>query len=164
VKAREPLTVRDLAGLARLAAETTDRPRLLAAADALVQRAIGHKLFTVMRVHEAAHEVERLHSSNVRAYPVGGRKRKQDTPWSRTVLVEGRVFVARTPAEIREAFADHALIESLGIGAIMNVPIVVAGRSVGVMNVSRDAHWFTPEDADTGRVIAALLAPALIAG
>jgi hypothetical protein len=31
------------------------------------------------------------------------------------------------------------------------------------MNVSHDADWFTPEDAETGRVIAALLIPALLA-
>jgi GAF domain-containing protein len=79
------------------------------------------------------------------------------------VLAEGRVFVARTPEELRQAFADHELIESLGIGSIMNVPIAFAGRRVGVMNVSHDANWFTPEDVEKGRVIAALLSPALVA-
>jgi hypothetical protein len=158
-----PLTAADLARLAGLAGEAADRRLVLGEADRLVQRGIGHKLFTVMRVHESTQEVERLYSSNPEAYPVGGRKRKQDTPWSRTVLGERRVFVARTPAEVREAFADHALIESLGIGSIMNVPIIVGGRSIGVMNVSHDAHWFTAEDADLGQVIAALLAPSVLA-
>jgi GAF domain-containing protein len=162
VSARAPLAVADLARLAAIAAEAPDRRRLFSEADALVQQAIGHKLFTITRVHESAHEVERLYSSNPAAYPVGGRKRKPDTAWSRTVLVERHVFVARTPEEVREAFADHALIESLGIGSIMNVPITFAGRPVGVMNVSHDANWFTPQDADTGRVIAAFLAPALL--
>src|SRR5262245_31103079 len=50
---REPLTVRDLAGLAAIAAEQGDPRALFAAADALAKRTIGHKLFTVMRVHEA---------------------------------------------------------------------------------------------------------------
>jgi GAF domain-containing protein len=160
---REPLTVRDLAELAAIVADRAEAPALFAAADALVQRAIGHKLFTVMRVHEAVQEVERLYSSDPRAYPVGGRKKKADTPWGRVVLTEGRVFVARTPDEVRRAFADHELIFSLGIGSIMNVPIGVAGRRLGTMNVSHDADWFTPEDAEKGRVIAALLAPALLA-
>jgi GAF domain-containing protein len=163
VSAREPLTVRDLAYLAGIAAEAADPHALFAAADALVKRTIGHKLFTIMRVHETAHEVERLYSTNAKAYPVGGRKQKQDTPWSRVVLTEGRVFVARTPEELRQAFADYELIGSLGIGSIMNVPIAFAGRRVGVMNVSHDANWFTPEDVEKGRVIAALLSPALVA-
>jgi GAF domain-containing protein len=160
---REPLTVRDLAELAAIVADRAEAPALFAAADALVRRTIGHKLFTVMRVHEAAQEVERLYSSDPRAYPVGGRKKKADTPWGRVVLTEGRVFVAATPEEVRRAFADHELISSLGIGSIMNVPISVAGRRLGTMNVSHDADWFTPEDAEKGRVIAAVLAPALLA-
>jgi GAF domain-containing protein len=160
---RRPLTVQDVAWLASIAAGAGPQA-LFAAADQLVQRTIGHKLFTVMRVHEAAQEVERLYSSNVEAYPVGGRKSKRDTPWSRVVLTEGRVFVARTPAEVRDAFTDHELIASLGIGSIMNVPIGLAGRRLGTMNVSHQAGWFTPGDAETGRVVAALLAPAVLAG
>jgi hypothetical protein len=160
---RRPLTVQDVAWLASIAAETGPQG-LFAAADQLVQRTIGHKLFTVMRVHEAAQEVERLYSSNVEAYPVGGRKSKRDAPWSRVVLTEGRVFVARTPAEVRDAFADHELIASLGIGSIMNVPIGLAGRRLGTMNVCHQAGWFTPGDAETGRVVAALLTPAVLAG
>jgi GAF domain-containing protein len=161
---RRPLTVRDLARLAAIAAEQAEPQALFAAADDLVQRTIGHKLFTVMRVREAAQEVERLYSSNADAYPVGGRKSKRDTPWSRAVLLEGRVFLARTPEEVRHAFADHELLASLGIGSVMNVPIGFAGRRLGTMNVSHQAGWFLPGDAETGRVVAALLAPALRAG
>ena len=161
---RSPLTVYDLADLAAIAAEKADSHALFAAADALVQRTIGHKLFTIMRVHEATQEVERLYSSNPEAYPIGGRKTKRDTHWSRVVLTEGRVFVARTPEEIAEAFADHALIGSLGIGSVMNVPIGFAGRLWGTMNVSNDANWFTPEDAANGRIISGLLAPVFLAG
>jgi GAF domain-containing protein len=62
---------------------------------------------------------------------------------------------------VRQAFSDHELILSLGIGSIMNVPIASAGRRVGVMNVSHGAGWFTAEDAETARAIAALLGPAL---
>jgi hypothetical protein len=157
------LTVGDLARLAELAGTAADPRELLAAADALVQRTIGHTLFTVMRVHAASQEVERVYTTNAEAYPVGGRKPKRDTPWSRTVLTEGRVFVARTPQEVREVFSDHALILSLGIGSIMNAPIAAGGRPVGVMNVSHDAGWFTAADADRARAIAALLAPAVVA-
>ena len=161
---RSPVTVPDLARLVALVAEAAAPHVAFAEADALIARTIGHKLFTIMRVHEAAREVERLYSSNAAAYPVGGRKKREDTSWGRVVLSEGQVFVARTPEEIRHAFADHQLIASLGIGSIMNVPIGFAGRRVGTMNVAHDAGWFTAEDVETGRVVAALLTPALLAG
>jgi GAF domain-containing protein len=163
VAARDPLTVADLARLAVVAAAATD-PRIpFAAAERLVRRTIGHRLFTVTRVHEPAREVERVYTTNPAAYPVGGRKQKRDTAWARVVLSEGRVFLAGTPAEVREAFPDHERLASLGIGAILNVPIAAAGRPLGVMNVSHEAGWFTPEDVDRGRVIAALLTPAFLA-
>jgi hypothetical protein len=160
---REKLTANDLAAVAALAARPHAPAELYAAVDALVMRTIGHKLFTLMRVHEAEQEVERLYSSNTAAYPVGGRKQKKDTPWGRIVLDRGEVFIAHTPEEIRAAFDDHALIFSLGVGTIMNVPIGHNGRRLGTMNVSHDAHWFRPEDAETGRAIAALLVPELLA-
>jgi GAF domain-containing protein len=161
--ARRPLTLSDLAALAERFAVEPQPALLYAAIDALVQQVIGHRLFTLMRVHDATDEVERIYSSNTTAYPVGGRKVKRGTPWSRAVLERGEVYVARNPAEVREAFADHALIESLGIGSIMNVPIAWAGRRLGTMNISHGAGWFTPEDERAARLIATFVVPSLVA-
>jgi GAF domain-containing protein len=157
------LNLADLAALADLSASAHETGELYAAVDALVQIVIGHRLFTILRVHEAGMEVERVYSSNTAAYPVGGRKKKQGTPWSRIVLDRGDVFVARTPEEVRGAFDDHALIFSLGIGSIMNVPIGYRGRRLGTMNISHEAGWFRDPDATAGRLIASALVPALLA-
>lgn len=159
---RQPLTVRDLAELAKTACDSKDPQALFAQADKLVARTIGHTLFTILRNHEALEEVERLYTNNPTAYPVGGRKKKKDTHWGRKVLQHGEIFIARNPAELKEAFADHELIVSLGIGSIMNVPIGYGGRRLGTMNVSYKTDWFTPEDQERGRVIAGILAPALL--
>lgn len=156
------LAVADLSALAALSAAAHEPRKLHAAIDALVQAVIGHRLFTVLRVDAAGTEVERVYSSNTVAYPVGGRKRKQGTPWSRVVLERGEVFVARTPDEVRDTFDDHALIFSLGIGSIMNVPIGFRGRVLGTMNISHDADWFRDEHAAAGRLIASVLVPALL--
>ena len=160
---RRPLTLADLAALAELFSADHEPARLYAAVDALVQEVIGHRLFTLMRVHEAASEVERIYSSNPAAYPVGGRKQKGGTPWSAAVLDRGEVFIARTPEEVRGAFSDHALIASLGIGSIMNIPLAYRGRRLGTMNVSHEAGWFTGQDAAAGRLIAPFLVPSLLA-
>lgn len=164
MRGKRSLSLPDLAALAeRFAVEP--RPALLyATVDALVQEVIGHRLFTLMRVHEATDEVERIYSSNTSAYPVGGRKVKRGTPWSRAVLDRGEVFVARDADAVRDAFADHELIFSLGIGSIMNVPIAWAGRRLGTMNVSHEAGWFTEDDERAGRLIAPFLVPSLLSG
>lgn len=157
------MTLDDVVTLAALSASAHEPQALYAAVDALVQEVIGHRLFTIMRVHEAAMEVERVYSSNAEAYPVGGRKSKRVTPWSRAVLERGEVFVARTPDEVREAFDDYALIASLGVGSIMNVPISYRGHRLGTMNVSHEAGWFRDQDVAAGMLIAALLVPPLLA-
>ncbi len=158
----QPLTLRDLTAIADLCADRHEPSQLYAAVDALVQRAIGHKLFTIMRFHEATMEVERVYSSDTRAYPVGGRKPKRGTRWGQVVLDRGEVFIARDADEVRRTFDDHALIFSLGVGSIMNVPIGFCGRRLGTLNISNEAHWFRQEDAEAGRLIAALLVPVFL--
>ena len=158
---RHPLTLQDLVEIATLFADRHEPGELYAAVDALVQRSIGHKLFTLMRFHEATMEVERVYSSNSTAYPVGGRKPKRGTEWGQAVLDRGEVFIARDADEVRRTFDDYPLIFSLGVGSIMNVPIGFRGKRLGTMNISNDPHWFRPEDAEAGRLIAAFLVPAL---
>ncbi len=153
----------DLASLAERLAAEHEPDVLYAAIDALVQEVIGHRLFTMMRVHEDSSEVERIYSSNTAAYPVGGRKQKRGTPWSRAVLDRGEIFVARTPEEVRDAFSDYELIFSLGIGSIMNVPLAHRGRRLGTMNISHEAGWFTEQDASAALLIAPFAVPSLLA-
>ena len=131
--------------------------------DALARRTIGHRLFTIMRLHAASQEVERLYSSLPDSYPVTGRKPKQGTPWGEQVLDRGEIFVANSPDEVERAFADHALIFSLGIGAIMNVPVRYRGRSLGTMNICAEAGRFTDADHAPGKLLAGLLVPPLLA-
>ena len=68
----------------------------------------------------------------------------------RTVLNEGKPFIARNEDELRAGFPDHELIFSLGIGSIMNIPVMFEGKCLGTMNVSGDAAQYGGEDAPTG--------------
>jgi len=99
-----------------------------------------------MRLHAANQEVERLYSSLPGAYPVSSRKPKQSTPWGVQVLDRGEIFIANSPDEVPAAFADYKLIFSLGIGAIMNVPVRFRGRSLGTMSICSEPGWFTEAD------------------
>jgi hypothetical protein len=160
---RTALTLADIASIAELAAGHHEPAAVFHAVDALAQKAVGHRLFTIMRLHVVTQEVERLYSSLPDSYPVSGRKPKLGTPWGEQVLDRGEIFVANSPAEVEHAFADHALIFSLGIGAIMNVPIRWSGCSLGTMNICHEAGWFSPADHAPGRLIASLLVPPLLA-
>ena len=86
------LTADDIEALAAGAAKSP--ATLFAAIHQVAQRRLDAGLVTAMRHDEAASTVERLYSSNEQAYPVGGRKSKQENDWSRHVLVECRVLVS----------------------------------------------------------------------
>lgn len=159
---RRALTLADIEAVATIAASAVELGAVFRAVEGLARQAIGFRLFTIMRLHAESQEVERLYSSLPEAYPVSGRKPKQGTPWGAQVLDRGEVFVANAPDAVRAAFADYELIFSLGIGAIMNVPVRFRGRSLGTMNICSAAGWFSEADHTPGRLLASLLVPPLL--
>ena len=108
------------------------------------QGCFGWKLFTSMR-YLASGEVERVHTSDAVAYPLGGRKPRRDTPWSRQVLVRGEPYYANDAAGIRFAFEDAEKILGLGLGAVINVPVKEGDRVLGTLNFLREAGGYRPE-------------------
>jgi GAF domain-containing protein len=156
------VTVDDIARVQEVLAWEADSQTGFRAVDGLVQKAFGHKLLTVLQLIEETVEVERLYSSNLTAYPLGGRKQKQGTPWGERVLDCGEVSISKDREEIRNTFSDHELIFSLGVGGMINVPIMFAGRCLGTLNISHEAGHFTNADVPAARLIASLLVPLLL--
>ena len=130
----------DIEALAAGAA--TSPASLFAAIAAIAARRVDAGLVTAMRHDEAASTVERIYSSNEAAYPVGGRKVKQESDWSRHVLTEHRVLVSAGDEAIRRHYNDHAIIFGLGLHSCVNVPLVSGGKCIGTLNVLRpQAEW-----------------------
>jgi GAF domain-containing protein len=158
---RRALTLDDLVELTQALREAERPPRVFRAVEALTGAAIGHRLFTIMRYDAGRNEVERVHTSLPAAYPVGGRKMKKDTAWSDHVLREMQVFRANDAEGIRVAFDDHATIASLGLGSVLNIPLVLAGRCLGTMNLLNEPGWYTEQDEAAGLLLASFLLPVL---
>jgi GAF domain-containing protein len=138
------LTANDIEALRAGAA--TSPQALFDAIHQVAKRRLDAGLVTAMRHDEAAATVERLYSSNPQAYPVGGRKLKRDSDWSRHVLVEHRVLVSADDEAIRMHYADHATIFRLGLHSCVNVPLVSERRCVGTLNLlAARAHWSEDE-------------------
>ena len=160
---RRALQPDDLAGLAAALRSPEQQPPIFRLIETLSAEVIGHRLFTIMRLDSARDEVERVHTSMPATYPIGGRKAKKNTAWSDHVLRDMKVFRGNTPDDIRAAFDDHATIASLGLGAVLNIPLVLSGRCVGTMNLLHEAGWYTEEDEARGLLLGAFLLPALVA-
>lgn len=124
---------------------------------------LGHRLFTILVRREGGEEVERVYSSQPDAYPVQGRKRMGPTPWGALVLDRKQTFLGPDKAAIRWAFPDHALIESLGLGSVINASAQQGGEVLGTLNVlDREGAYTTQEQVDVVRAFTPFLIPALL--
>ncbi|MCQ4160087.1 GAF domain-containing protein [Roseomonas sp. GC11] len=125
-----------------------------------VQRRVGHRLFTLLYVDGG--DVARVWSSHPAEYPTSGRKTMGETPWGAHVLKAGQPFLGRDKAAIRWAFYDHALIESMGLGSVINLPVRYNGETIGTCNMlDAEGHY---DEAALARVLplAPLLIPAFL--
>ncbi len=159
---RRELQIEDLSLLAE-ALRASDQPlRICQALERVGAEIIGHRLFTVMCFDSSRSEVQRIHTNMPSVYPVGGRKQKKQTAWTDHVLGNMKVFRGTGATDIQSAFDDHETILGLGLGSVINIPIVFKDRCLGTMNLLHQADWYRPEDERVGLLLGAFLIPALL--
>ena len=146
-----PLDATDIETLSTGAGQSPDA--LFAAITAVAARRLQAGLVTAMRYDEPAATVERLYSSNPAAYPVGGKKLKQDSDWSQHVLVERHVLVSAGDDAIRKHYVDHPTIFGLGLHSCVNVPLVGAGKCLGTLNVLNARSMWSDDEVAAARVL-----------
>jgi GAF domain-containing protein len=156
------LTVEDIAGVLELSSSAADPQQVYRAVDGLVRETMGYKLLTVFQPIEETSELERVYSSNMADYPIGGRKRLDTINRDPDLARRGEIFLAATPEEVARTYPDRSLLNSLGVGAILNVPIRHAGRWLGTLNCCGEANAYGPEEIGTANVLAQILAPTLL--
>lgn len=99
-----------------------------------VDELVGVTLFTVLQWIPDRQALRRIYSSHPMEYPVGGEKVFSEWPrWLSECVTEHRPCLGPDRAAVREAFYDHELIESLGCGAVINLPVLVVGRAVAIL-------------------------------
>ena len=106
---------------------------------------VGHKLFTVMTVDIAAGLARRAYSDHPDVYPVSGTKPIHHNEWFDIVHGERRSFVANSIEDIAKVFPDFELIASLGLGSVLNLPVVLGGELVATINMLHAEQHYSPE-------------------
>jgi hypothetical protein len=134
--------------------------RLYVALDREAKVRVGHGLFTLLYV--VGNEVARVYSSRPAEYPLGGRKPMGNTPWGDLLIKQSKPYLGVDKAGIRWAFYDHALIESLGLGSVINIPVVYDGSTIGTMNLLDAEHHYREEHVALVEPLAPLLVPAFL--
>jgi GAF domain-containing protein len=162
-KTQRSLALADIARLVEHSANDVEAREVYRQLERISRETIGWRLLTILRYLEAANAVERLYSSDEAAYPVGGRKPLDKITASHAALEQGTFFLAANKEEVRQAFFDHELIFSLGISAILNVPIRHAGRRLGTLNLCGEQGMYGSDEIAAARTLAGQLVPSLLA-
>ncbi|TMR97978.1 GAF domain-containing protein [Nonomuraea basaltis] len=133
--------------------------------EARVRGELGVRLFTVLAWVPERRALRRVHSSHPGEYPVGGEKTVEVAQgWLATCIEAREPYLGPDRAAVREVFADHALIESLGCGAIINVPVVDGGEVLGVLNILDAEGAYDEGSVAVAESLAPLAVPALRGG
>jgi len=106
-----------------------------------------YQLATLLEVDWDAQLVRRRYSSDEKNYPSGGVKRLMGSSWARHVLEQGKVLFVRGPDEMKDAFADHELLHSLGLEQALNIPVQSQGRVFWTLNLLRQQPAFNQVEA-----------------
>lgn len=165
-KAKAPkkrdLTVKDVTAVMALSMKG-DRKKVYQAVEKLAKQTAGYRLFTILKYVAGGKEVERVHTSNPKAYPIGGRKPVTPNSVNHRMTQRGEVFVAPDKAAVKRTYFDYELIFSLGITAILNAPITANGKRLGTLALSGLEGMYDKKTVERSKVLAGLLAPAMMA-
>jgi hypothetical protein len=127
-----------------------------------VRAELGVRLFTVLAWIPERRALRRVHSSHPAEYPVGGEKTVEVAAgWLDRCITAQEPYFGPDRAAVREIFADHELIEALGCGAIINVPVVAGGRTLGVLNILDAEGAYDEDSVKVAESLAPLAVPAL---
>lgn len=146
-------------------AETGSTDQIFAGLEAWVQQDVGAVIYSCSTFDLASGKSRRIQTNLPDIYPVSGLKDIVPNTWTAQVLGARKAFVANTLDEIALVFPDHPIIKSLGCGAVVNMPIFLAGRFMGTVNVLHEAGYYTESRVAALRALrpAAMLAFAAFA-
>lgn len=138
-----------------------DIDAIWALASSSFQELVGHSMFTVLRYEDAAGTVRRIYSDTPEHYPVGGTKKMGATPWGELVLHQGCPFVGPDAAAMRWAFPDHLYLASIGMESVLNLPMRIAGTTLGTINLTHESGHYREEHLQPAMMLTALLTPVM---
>ncbi|NIH87327.1 GAF domain-containing protein [Amycolatopsis granulosa] len=134
----------------------------LSEVESKVSAAIGVRLFTVLAWIPERRAMRRVYSSHPEQYPVGGEKTVEIAAgWLEQCIEKQQPYLGADREAVRAVFADAELIGSLGCGAVINVPVVDDGRTLGALNILDAEGSYDDTSVAAAVELAPLAVPAL---
>ena len=128
-----------------------------------VRENVGYRLMTVLVPSSDAPFLMRVFSTNLDQYPLGRADPVEDTIWFRRLFSEGEAIVANDEEAIEAWLPGFDAYVAQGYGSLANVPIVVSGTTIGLLNLMDASGHYTPERIEALRQDLPLAALAILA-
>lgn len=128
--------------------------------DTLRRVVAGRGVFSIQQnVTTARHPknevwLQRFYSSEVRAWPVKGSKRKPLNHWAEMLFVRGQIFVGEGPRTLERWFDDHVQMQSIGLKSVINVPLMQGPLCYATFNVFGTCDGWQPHQVEAVRLLA----------
>ncbi|MEA3084907.1 MAG: hypothetical protein QOC89_2604 [Paraburkholderia sp.] len=106
----------------------------------------GQRYFTVLAFDAESSRMCRVYSNRPDIGPVGGVKRVTRSPWVQHVLLDGKIYVGSTKADVKSAFSEHETLWSIGCESTFNIPIRKNGLTLGLFSLLDGAHAYDSAD------------------
>ncbi|WP_323990010.1 GAF domain-containing protein [Nguyenibacter sp. L1] len=155
--------MRSVAGVLRAFADAPQPDTGFSALMAAFFEDPGYRLATILQHDPEAALCRRVWTNDPARYPIGGAKPVADAPWAQAALFEARIFHAPDEDAVRAAYADHAIIASLGCASAVNFPVRWNGTVIGTINLLHDARHFVSVDLSGFETLVQLATAPLIA-
>ncbi|MCC0034196.1 MAG: GAF domain-containing protein [Hoeflea sp.] len=142
---------------------TNNWTSLFPALDEMCQALIGHRLFSCSVFRMSGPEsgsASRVYTSDPESYPLSSLKKIVPNRWTEQVIVRRETFVANSVEGFADVFPDHAFIASLGLGSVINLPVVFRGNFIGTVNMLHEAGYYTEARVEQAKLLAV---PSLLA-
>jgi hypothetical protein len=125
----------------------------------------GVILFTALQWIPERSALRRVFTSHPDAYPLGAEKTVEISPgWLGTVIADKKPFLAADLDGLKEVFTDAELIQSLGCGGVINIPVLKDGDVVvGVLALLDAEGRYTQQSVETATTTVAASAAELAA-
>lgn len=116
---------------------------LFEALEGEIKRHFKVKLLTITVIDMSQRKAKRLYSSNSESYAIGGFKDIEDNAWTKHVIEQMKPFIANEHSELAKVFFDHQLIADLGLGAVINWPVVFNSQVIGTVNLLAEERAYS---------------------
>lgn len=108
-------------------------------------------LVTVLAPSADGHRLQRLYSSDLQNFPLSEADRVEENSWFHRLFIEREPIIANDAEAILAWLPDWQSLIDMGYGSLVNMPLVTAGKTIGLINVMAPAGHFDRQRVDALR-------------